>query len=113
MTARRLVVLGREHAAERGADTEYGKIRSGDQFSIHALSLAFGADAQVRLPSAEHSVEDRVAIAKIFVHRLRKFVASVVAAVVRTAPTQQPQLRGALDRRQAQQDLIDKREDRR
>ena len=95
---------------EGRANAEHRKVSSGDEFAVHALSLSVGADAQRGFPAAEHSAKDLVVIAEILVHGIGDLVAAIVAAVVLPAAPQQHKLLRILDREQAQEELVDQRE---
>ncbi len=96
------VVGGVEDAADRGADAEHGKEVSRDGLAADQLGAARESGAHGFAVRAEHAAEHLVLIADVLVHRVGKFVAAVVAAVVVAASRQHHQLFRIADRKPLQ-----------
>ena len=109
----RAVIFWREQAAKRRPHTQDVEISPGNEFAGDPLGLAFEVQIEPDVPHAEHSAKDLVFVAEIRVHGIGDLVRPVVASVVRTPAPQQHELLGILYRKQAQQQLIHQRKNRR
>src|SRR5205823_10201960 len=101
-----LVVVRSEHAAQRCSDTEHRKIRTRNQFAVDTLSFAFRAHVHGCTPAAEHSAEDLVVVAEVFVHRIRELVSTIIAAVMRSTTPKENKLLRILHGKQSEQNLV-------
>ena len=113
MAIGRAVVIGRKGAPGCGSDAQHRKIRTRHQLAAHPLGVSLKGHAHVVLEAAEHPAEDGVVLAEIVIHGVGQRVHAPVATVVETLHLQRHQLLRVLYRQQAQQDLIEQREDRR
>jgi hypothetical protein len=114
MRAARHVILRRQHAAERGLHAEHVEERSRHQLARRALRAALNAHGHGPVAAAEHTREHVVVIAEVDVVRIReRILIALPVAMKRSLALEQHQLLRILHGQQAQQGLIDQREDRR
>ena len=111
MLARAQIVLRREEPPRGAVDSEQWEIVAGDQFSDCNLALRAEAQRKSQAIAGHRAIEDLVLVANILIHAVGERVHAVVAAVVAAAPGEQHDAIGIFHRQQAQNQLIDQRED--
>src|SRR5713226_1127095 len=113
VAVRHTVILRRERAAQRSAHSQDTKVRPRNQFRRHTFRLRAKRHAHRLRKPAEHPRKNFVVILKIAVHRVRNRVPAPVVPVVPPPHGQQHQPLRILHWQQAQQHLVQQRENRR
>jgi hypothetical protein len=111
MPARNLVIVRRQHAADRSVNPQHGKIGARDHLDRRPLALAAKHDTSVEGAAAEHPRKDIVMILKIAIHRKGDRVSAPVIAIVPSAHREQHELLRVLHGQQLQKHLIEQRKD--
>jgi len=111
MTAWNDIVLGSEDAPHGRDDAKSGEVGAGNEFHEDAFRLLAKGKARRSGKPAKHIGEHFVVIAKITEHRMRNGVATPVAAVMAALHGEKHELLWILDRKEAQEDLVEQAED--
>ena len=91
--------------------TEQREVIPRHQLAVDDLRPPVDSDRHAKSIAAHDGAEDLVAVADVLVHRIREGVAAVVAAVVASASGEYDDGLRVLHGKQAQNQLIDQRED--
>ena len=113
MPAGQPVVFRRQRPPERGADAEYGEVRSGHDLPGHPFGSAGMAEVKRVAEAAEHAREHLVVVAELGVDRVRQFTAvAPVAAVAAALKGDLHQLVRVVTGSSSEEHLVHEREDR-
>ena len=113
MPQRHAIVFRRKRAPQNGVQPKNTEVRPRNQFGIHVFRLPAKREAHRDRKAAKHSGKHFVVRLEVTEHRMRNRVSAPIVPVMVPPHRQQNQLLRIFYRQQPQEDLIQKRKNRR